>query len=189
MGRARTRSCNSLVVQVAEQSDDAGTPVNFALAMSAADLQPQVTALLTGEDVPARRGDQNLIATAQLTPIPFDLNYLWAEQAFAIVAQPVEEVSFSLQSVSDLAVAIVDWSGLHHLRSRRTRLRRHRADFAFLDGVPPFLLLVEQFRATARRQYRTDLPRRRRPYAPSSTTRAVLSAPYTLSIERRNGRD
>ena len=40
---------------------------HFGMAMSAADLLPRVTALLTGEDVPGRRGDQDLAATAQAT--------------------------------------------------------------------------------------------------------------------------
>ena len=73
------------------------------------------------------------------------MNYLWAEQAFAIVAQPDEEVSFSLQSVSDLAVAIVDGSGSIIAEVDEHGSGGTESISALLDGVPPFLLLVEQF--------------------------------------------
>ncbi|MCY4482670.1 MAG: serine protease [Spirochaetaceae bacterium] len=118
---------------------------HFGMAISAADLLPRVTALLTGEDVPGRRGDQNLAATAQATPIRFDLDYLWAKQAFAIVAPPDDHVAFTLQSVSDLAVAIVDWTGFIISEVDEHGTAGTESISAGLDGVPPFLLLVEQF--------------------------------------------
>ena len=118
---------------------------HFGMAMSAADLLPRVAALLTGEDVPARRGDRNLAATAQATPIQFDLDYLWAEQAFAIVAPPDDQVAYALQSASDLAVAIVDWTGTIISEVDEYGTGGTEMISAGLDGIPPFLLLVEQY--------------------------------------------
>ena len=135
-------SASGAVVGMTGFAWDAG---HFGLAISAANFLPQVTALLAGDDVPARRGDQDLAASAQPTPLQFDLNYLWAEQAFAIVAQPDDEVSFSLQSVSDLAVSIVDGSGYIISEVDDHGSGGTESISAFLDGDPPFLLLVEQF--------------------------------------------
>ena len=84
---------------------------HFGLALSAADLLPRMTALLTGADVPARRGTRYLAADAQDPPVLFHLDSFWAEQTFAIVARPYDEVSFAVQGVSDLAVAIMDGTG------------------------------------------------------------------------------
>lgn len=118
---------------------------HFGMAMSTVDLLPRVAALLTGKDVPAHRGDQALAASAQTTPIQFDLNYLWDERAFAIVAPPDGQVSFAAQSVSDLAVAIVDWTGFIIAEADEHGTGGTESISAGLDGVPPFLLLVEQF--------------------------------------------
>jgi len=118
---------------------------HFGLAMSAADLLPRVSALLTGGDVPPHRGDQNLATAVQDTPIRFDLDYLWGEQAFAIDAQPGEQVSFILQSVSDLTVAIVDWTGYAIAEVDEHHPGGVESISAVLEGAAPFLLLVEQF--------------------------------------------
>ena len=64
---------------------------HFAMAMSAADPLPLANALLTGEDVPAGRGDQNLVATEQATPIRFDLDYLWARNRRPPIARRAVE--------------------------------------------------------------------------------------------------
>ena len=122
-----------------------GSSGHFGLAMSAADLLPRVSALLTGGDVPPRRGDKALAATVQPTPIWFDLDYLWAKQAFAIDAQPGDQVSFILQSVSDLTVAIVNWSGYAIAEVDEHHPGGVESISAVLDGPAPFFLLVEQF--------------------------------------------
>ena len=116
----------------------------FGLALSAADLLPRMTALLTGVDVPARRRTRYLAAEAQDAPIAFDLDSLWMERAFAIVAEPYDEVSFAVQGVSDLAVAIVDGSGDVIAKVDRNGPGATESISATLDGTPPFLLLVEQ---------------------------------------------
>lgn len=119
---------------------------HFGIAMSAADLLRRITALLTGEDVPARRGDhESAAATAQATPIQFDLDYLWEKQAFAIVAPHDDQVTFTLQSVSDLAVAIVDWTGSIISEVDEHGTGGTESISAGLAGSPPFLLMVKQF--------------------------------------------
>ena len=116
----------------------------FGMALSAADLLPRVAALLAGEEDPQRPGAQDLAAWAPATPIPFELDHLWAEQAFAIDAPLDAEVSFTLQGVSDLAVEIVDWAGYLMAEVDETESGAESIS-AVLDGVAPFLLLVEQF--------------------------------------------
>ena len=116
----------------------------FGMALSAADLLPRVAALLAGEEDPQRPGAQDLAAWAPATPIPFELDHLWAEQAFAIDAPLDAEVSFTLQGVSDLAVEIVDWAGYLMAEVDETESGTESIS-AVLDGVAPFLLLVEQF--------------------------------------------
>lgn len=117
---------------------------HFGMALSAADLLPRVAALIAGEEDPLRRGAQDLAAWAPATPIQFDLDHLWAEQAFAIDAPLDAEVSFTLQGVSDLAATIVDWTGYTIVEVDETESGTESIS-AVLYGVAPFLLLVEQF--------------------------------------------
>ena len=118
---------------------------HFGMALSAADLMPRIATLLSGEEVPTLRGDQDFSARAQVPPLLFDLDVLWAEQAFAIAAPPNERVSFSLQSDADLAATIVDWTGVTIAEVDEYGPGGTEMIFANLDGSPPFLLLVEQF--------------------------------------------
>ena len=135
-------SAAGAVVGMTAFSDDSES---FGLALSAADLLPRMTALLTGVDVPARRGTRYLAADVQDPPIRFDLDSLWMERAFVIVAQPYDEVSFAVQGDSDLAVTIVDGTGDVIAGVDENRPGATESISAVLDGSPPFLLQVEQF--------------------------------------------
>ena len=117
---------------------------DFGTALSAAEFLPRVAALLAGAEDPRRRGALDLAAWAPATTIPFELDHLWAEQAFAIDAPLDAEVSFTLQGVSDLAAAIVDWTGYYIAEADETEFGTESIS-AVLEGVAPFLLLVEQF--------------------------------------------
>ena len=117
----------------------------FGTAISAVDLLQRATALRSGRDVPILRGNQNLAAWAQGTPRTFDLDNGWAERAFAIDAQPEEEISFNVQSVSDLALTLVDSTGDTLAEVDERGAAGTETISAVVDGFPPFLLLVSQF--------------------------------------------
>ena len=94
---------------------------------------------------PLWRGNQNLAAWAQCTPMTFDLANAWAERAFAIGAQPEDEVSFDVQSVSDLALTLVDSTGDTIAEVDERGAGGTETISIVVDGLPPFLLLVSQF--------------------------------------------
>ena len=130
---------------------------HFGLALSIADALPRASALLAGED-PAHLGDRAWRGTAQATPIRFELD-TWSVQAFAIEAEPGDDAAFSARGrLVDIGLKIVDANGFV-LAEADERLWRRESVAATLEGVPPFLLLVEQFYdMTARVRVKGDRP-------------------------------
>ena len=116
---------------------------HFGMALSAADVLPRAAALLAGED-PAELGDRGWDGDPQATPLRFDLETFWSVQAFVIDAEPDEEVTFSVRSGGDVLVEIVDGTG-YSLAETDDNESGTESITATLDGVAPFLLLVEQF--------------------------------------------
>ena len=118
--------------------------VHFGLALSIADALTSAAALLAGED-PADLGDRGRHGAPQGAPIRFELDTLWTVQAFAIAAQPGDQVAFSaFGRIADIALRIVDATGFV-LAEADERLWRRESVGTTLHGAPPFLLLVEQF--------------------------------------------
>lgn len=116
---------------------------HFGLALSMADVLPRVAALLAGDD-PAQLGVRGWGGESQATPIFFDLDNYWSVQAFVIEAQAGDEVSFSVRSLFDVAVEIVDASGFSLAEADENESGRESI-VATLDGAAPFLLLIEQY--------------------------------------------
>ena len=116
---------------------------HFGMALSGADVLPRAAALLAGED-PAALGDRGWRAAPQSPPIQFSLDNFWSERAFVIEAPADREVTFRVRSRSDVAAAIVDAGG-HSLAEADENEFGTESITVLLDGVPPFILLVEQW--------------------------------------------
>ena len=116
---------------------------HFGLAISARDVLSRVDALLAGGD-PAELGDRGWDEPRRTGPISILLRSYWSEQAFVIDAQPDTEVTITVRSSNDIAVAIVDISG--EIVAEADEFEEDAESVAAtLDGTPPFLLIVEQF--------------------------------------------